>query len=481
MNRIYSTLALASALLALAACNDSDVLSMSDDASIMRQVENISCANGNSVSQAMLGRFLKAKGLAGKTKSVIPLAREGDTLAYCVALQKGWMLVSGDTRVSPMLMFADDGELNLLDTESPTTQNVLGLVDWLQDIRHKDIAVQDYTWSFFATPKEANSGKKSVVKRRSAYGQGMWIPVDTTYVTETEDIPHIIKSDWDQGYPYNNYTPFGVRKDGSLEHTPLGCVAIACGQIIAHYRTKDSKGIAIPISAHMPTPEDQSFSVYEYSESGWSELYSDQIINSVRNIFLTYLGMQLDTKFSLAGSSSTLSNALSVLREYKLSFNKRENYNVDVVMDNVQCKIPVCMFSEVYNDSSKTTSRHAYIIDGARIVEDNLVVNYVWDDSHVITDEEFNRCEKWMFDQGVYGDKEKQVKLSGNTQTYISMNWGYGARYNDAYYLVRAHNIGGKDFAGSYPDVDYVYEPYWRIGTLKKYARNVSAMIYNFN
>ncbi len=28
MNRIYSTLALASALLALAACNDSDVLSM---------------------------------------------------------------------------------------------------------------------------------------------------------------------------------------------------------------------------------------------------------------------------------------------------------------------------------------------------------------------------------------------------------------------------------------------------------------------
>lgn len=34
MNRIYSTLALASALLALTACNDADVLSMSDGASI---------------------------------------------------------------------------------------------------------------------------------------------------------------------------------------------------------------------------------------------------------------------------------------------------------------------------------------------------------------------------------------------------------------------------------------------------------------
>ena len=82
-----------------------------------------------------------------------------------------------------MLMFADNGELNMLDTESPTTQNVLGLLDWLQEIRHKDIATQDYTWGFFFFFLSQKSSKKLVVCRRSAYGQVLWLPIDTTDVT----------------------------------------------------------------------------------------------------------------------------------------------------------------------------------------------------------------------------------------------------------------------------------------------------------
>lgn len=481
MNRRYSTLALASALLALAACNDSDVLSMRDDALIMRQVENISCANGNSVSQAMLGRFLKAKGLAGKTKSVVPLVREGDTLAYSVALQKGWMLVSADARVSPMLMFADNGELNMLDTESPTTQNVLGLLDWLQEIRHKDIATQDYTWGFFATPKSQNSSKKSVVKRRSAYGQGMWIPVDTTYVTETEEIPHIIKSDWDQDFPYNTYTPYAKNSKGVWNQTPLGCAPVACGQIVAHYRTKNSKGIIIPMLARIPTYEDPTFEAYNFSESAWSEIYEDEIINDVRNIFLRYIGSQLGTRYALSGSATKLSNVKKVLNAYKLSVKESEKYDVDIIISDLKCHSPVYISSYIYNDSTgkEEDGGHSYIIDGGRIIDDRLVVNYVWDDEHVITEEEFNRCEQWMFDQGVYGDKEKQVNLSGNTQTYILMNWGYGAKYNNTFYLAKTYSIGGEDFAGSYPSVTTVYEPHWEIKNMGYTAIKVRKMLYD--
>ena len=481
MNRSYTTLALASALLALTACNDADLLSMSDDASIMRQVENISYANGNSVSQAMPGRFLKAKGLAGKTKSVIPLAREGDTLAYRVALQKGWMLVSADTRVSPMLMFADDGELNMLDTESPTTQNVLGLLDWLQEIRHKDIATQDYTWSFFATPKETNSGKKSVVKRRSAYGQGMWMPVDTTYVTETEDIPHIIKSDWDQNFPYNTYTPYAKNSKGVWKQTPLGCAPVACGQIVAHYRTKNSKGIAIPTYARIPTPENSAFEVENFSESAWNEIYADEIINDVRNIFLRYMGSQLGTKYALSGSATKSNNAKKVLNAYKLSVKETDKYDLDIIIGDLRNHAPVYISSYIYNDSTKKEedTGHAYIIDGGRIFDDRLVVNYVWDDGHVITEEEFNRCEQWRFDQGVYGDKEKQVNMSGNTRTYILINWGYGPSYNNTFYLAKTHNMGGEDFAGSYPSVTTVYEPQWRIGNTRYTAIKVRKMLYD--
>lgn len=445
--------------LLLTGCSETDVIGSPPDVANTQRTAAAS-AYDYGVTRQMLDRYLHVAHKSAKVKSVVPVCKDGDTLAYCVNLDDGWKLISGDQRMPPVLAFSDEGVLNLLDVENPAILSIQGLIDRVAAMRVSSETRRDPVWSLIDANRQSSAKSASKVQRRSAYGDGMWIATDSSYVSSNDEIPHIIKTHWDQNYPYNNYIVMRQAPSGSWWRSPTGCVPVACGQIIAHYRAGNNLGATLPSAVHMPTINDNWFSVTEFSTDGWSTIFSS---SNTQAMFLAYLGSILGTEYYWDKGSTAGGKESKAFGPYKLSFSKSQSYNFNTVMSNLRSSTPVYAAGEMVDKSGNDDGGHAFIIDGALTNEDKMVINYEWDESHRITEEEYNRCPAWMFTQSASGDTQMQIERDGIKYTYLRMNWGWGQSYNNTYYLAYSYHAEGSDFAGIYDAVERTYEPNWGV------------------
>ncbi len=165
------------------------------------------------------------------------------------------------------------------------------------------------------------------------------------------------------------------------------------------------------------------------------------------------------------------------IQTYKLSFSKTDSYNFSTVMTSLKSNTPVYAAGEMINNNG-SEGRHVFIIDGALTSEAKMVINYEWDESHRITEEEHNRCPAWMFMQSASGNTQMQIERDGIKYTYLRMNWGWGQSYNNTYYLAYSYNAGGSDFAGTYDEVENTYEPNWSVTFSKESSTSVKKIKY---
>lgn len=109
------------------------------------------------------------------------------------------------------------------------------------------------------------------------------------------------------------------------------------------------------------------------------------------------------------------------------------------------------------------------------------MIKYEWDETHEITDDDFNRYPQEVFEPDPKGGTEKYVEVLSDKNTYITMNWGWQTP-NTTWYIAHEYSASyeGSDFAGSFtrPGKDYTYSPYWTAagGTYN----SVAYMFYNF-
>ncbi len=474
MRVTFSLLNLIAAGLLLTGCNEADIFESPPDVASAQTSADASTINYG-VTRQMLSKFLNTAHKSARVRSIIPICEGGDTLAYCVNLDKGWKLISGDQRMPPVLAFSDEGVLNLLDVENPAIQSIQGLIDRVAAMRASGETHRDPVWALIDTNRQGLEKGASKAKRRSAYGDGMWIATDSAYVSNTDEIPHIIKTSWNQNSPYNNYTVMRQDSAGSWRHCPAGCIPVACGQIIAHYRASNNLGTTLPSAAHMPTINDNWFGVTGFSTDGWSSIFSS---SNTQAMFIAYLGSILGTRYSWNAGSTAEGKESKAFSPYKLSFSKSDNYDFTTVMSNLRSGSPVYVVGKMVDNNGASDGKHAFIIDGARTNEDKMVINYEWDESHRITEEEYNRYPSWMFMQSASGDTEMQIERDGIKYTYLRMNWGWGQSYNNTYYLAYSYHAGGSDFAGAYDAVECTYEPTWGVTLSKNNTTSVEKIRY---
>lgn len=408
------------------------------------------------VSLETLNRYLS---LTSKQGKVIPVVEKNDTLAYYVKHENGWSLISGDKSLSPILCSSVEGDLKTEDNIKNTLKDVISYVKVIRDKKDKEI---NKFWGFF----EKSTRQKSVLSKRGE-PKGMWVAVDTIYEFESEGEPHIIKTEWNQRMPWNEYTPF---VGGS--HAPVGCVPLAIGQVLYHYRHNNPAGYSIPTTIEMQHSSSRYDSIPYFSNlstSGWSNLVKKTSEGDTRQtaIFLSYLGHLANTRYNQSGSSTDGYGDLVLLSHFGLNYSYYQGYYFQTIINQLRLGKPVLLGSLIssYPDEN-VLGGHLFIVDSYIHQTVKVKIILEWDPEHIITNQDTMDYTQDYFDE----NEKKDFIYSVYEESYmLQMNWGANDfSYNNIAYTVAYANE---------PDALITYSPYWRVGA--NLASNVYSMIYN--
>ena len=186
------------------------------------------------------GVFVKAKEELGgdsfRISSVSPIyqGRRGRVLAYHVDLSPmGYLVVSGDDLLHPVICYSPDGELDLSDKKNNSFRTMF----------RKDMARSDDFVIF-------NEGKNQLNKNQNKWGKlldrfaELEIKLsDTSLAEEVIDfvtdqvVGPFLATVWNQNHHYNNFCPddplASAYYDGKM---PAGCIAVAAAQFMKFHQ-----------------------------------------------------------------------------------------------------------------------------------------------------------------------------------------------------------------------------------------------------
>ena len=448
-------------VLLLASCSDNDVvLDKNNDVSLQSIAYSTAKTSFSyHIDYSLLMKFINLR--EKKATNIIPLTYKNDTIAYYVQYVSGWEILSADKRMAPVIIKDESGALDSPNDDGQI-QNLIANIAKMKDNLPTKI---NGIWQLWET--------KSTNKRRVArgIGQGMWIPQDTTYYGQTTGIDKIITTKWGQNYPWNTFT-----KIINSENAPVGCGPVAAGQVIYHFRKTNPRDCEIPTSAKYAngsvTPEYSDF-----SSSCWPLLAREIAYVDYPNytaIFLGYLGKQMEVKYGLKESSVNAIKIGTALQDYKLAYNKRDNYDFHSIYSDLKCNQPVILCAE----TSDKNSAHAFIVNGYATETEKLKVAYQWDPEHRITEWEYANYDESMFMQDATGNEYKEEEIIISENVYFRMNWGYSGYEDNRLYNV-AYSTSVPIETGGRPDYIFeetVYSPYWICGKDGKTGKDI---IYN--
>ena len=463
--KIITKLALMGMILMIVSCSDNTVvedLSQSNTKLIIsRSSEIVPASVDYKVSPEMVCKYLSISRKGYVINKLTPVVRDADTLAYIVQYPAtlGWDLISGDSRIAPILASSDSGVVNVSDSESSDLKALQGMINMVQDMRYSTMTEENQVWVALES-KPIN--RIALVSSET----GMWIAIDTISDNTSESVNHIIATKWGQGSPWNEYTPLekDAKQDYALAHCYVGCPAVAMGQYLYHYRKNDHQNIAIPTRAVFKDSTEFESPVFAcFSVNGWNSLVetSAESNTSRTAIFLSYIGNQLETQYQLFSSGipgdSTEARFTRVLDYYKLEHNIKKTYSLSDVVTSLKAGNPILTFA-----STENSLGHSFIIDRYKRNVNRTYVTYFWDADYKITQEDIMYAEPWRFEESVSGSSSDkgdylEVDLYTDGGTMLSMNWGYDGRYDNVWYRASSFVLQGDDKV--YTEVQS--SPYW--------------------
>lgn len=146
-------------------------------------------------------------------------SRGGQTALYVVNVNNGFVVVSGDDRMVPVLGYSDQG--NFEESSCP-----IQLMELLKSYRE----------AFEAITANVPGPDEELAMMWDNMATDIWRDVQRgTPVVE----PLLTNNNWQQNNGYNYYCPADA--NGPAGHTYVGCVALAMGQVM-HYWQHPTKG-----------------------------------------------------------------------------------------------------------------------------------------------------------------------------------------------------------------------------------------------
>lgn len=485
-------------------------------------VEDVKCTDFgvNMETARFAAKFLSDK----EIKDIKPIVYHSkDTVLYIVNYEDGWTLLSADMRAKAVIASSETGIFDESDSNSGSALWINNLANQVLDLKHDTIPVsyselnnnEEYVFwhrmylGYLAETRDNSEDKsflrKTSMRRRPApqettgtkyYLCKKLVKIDNLSST-TQVIGNRLKTKWGQGNPYNVYVPKVYDNNkGEYVFAPVGCAAVAIGQILYYYHDKFGVPSSLKHGArYVGYNNDAIFQYKENVENSprWEQMarFADykqkptDSTNYVAELFAD-LGFNLSMEYAFDGSVSESSVYRYVINQYGLNCDKGD-FDASIVEQNIRNELPVIITShakkDVYDYHVIYSDGHSWIIDG--ISETTMIkqYSYLWviaklgedndrgrDGRNETTPPRSNHTElepfggAFMLD-GVYTSMsdlrrnyeyviEADLALSTGVvprdgeiietrkeiQKYFMMNWGVYGEHNNQKYSIKATN-----------------------------------------
>lgn len=361
-----------------------DILSPLTEKDVLNIVENYNPTNLKTSTikskLSIAGKYYQTFESSTKTKST---GNKSDSLIiYNVSVEteegRGFSLVSADKRVPGIITYIPKGEINdtlgiegfttMLDLSHNIVKANAAYYNYLVDSL-KESTIMKICNAENITKEQYNENVEYYVKK---YDDTKYIEKQTKFGDDTgtgylnlirASYPTKLTTAWGQGYPYNakvstlcpGIAPSSLSNTDYRGKAPAGCVAIAAGQIIAHYRKN---------YVHFLGNWEFEMNNYNYDAfMKYRKVPADdaEAVDAV-STFIYDLGEQVGMQYGCSASGAVSADAIDIMRiDYKLDIGYIENLWYP---DNFSC-LRNCLIYVKGRDWEKGGG-HAWIIDGAR-------------------------------------------------------------------------------------------------------------------
>lgn len=193
------------------------------------------------------------------------------------------------------------------------------------------------------------------------------------------NVQPLLKTTWGQNAPYNQYCPTKANSSGEQENCPVGCVALALGQIMKYYNYpetgKGSKSYQ-PFGAGNVISADFENTQYKwtlmkdsYVRFGSSKFYTDEEADAVATL-LFHAGVSVGTIYALSGSSAFAYGNIprDMVENFRyaedsIRYVTRSDYSKEewmrLIFNELTMGRPI-----FYAGNSPSFGGHAFVIDG---------------------------------------------------------------------------------------------------------------------
>jgi len=378
--------------------------------------------------------------------SLTPYVVGRDTLMYIFNYDEGWMVVSGDRRVTPVIAVSLEGALDM-NEKKEFVFYLQTIAEDIASIKKDDSFVdKDMVQLWDRISPTRYFGQKTSIQTK-AY-EPRWVVrtfMISDYSSWTTDVDHLIDTKWGQGYPWNQKLPRDSRTPQSFDPYELvydhercvtGCVSVAIAQVLFYlhhtfgFPTHLYQSIQCSYPSVFSPASDVGFSRGWYVDDSdyWDYMQSES--NPYGNcVYVGDLMLDIGNRFgmeyggpSAGGSGTVLYNHYSALSYYDITCSV-SNHSVSTVRANLLNGLPVIVTA----DNSDDTRSHAWIIDGI-ITEAHQyyyvrMVEYTYDwteEDETYTD--FSEIQRRYGFQ--VGQTVQYFQESGPSVYLYYMNWG---------------------------------------------------------
>lgn len=252
-------------------------------------------------------KFLKTTSLGQKTDIQLNLVSAANTkgeIDYYIFNVKGgngFVVISGDDRVKPILAYSTEGSYSTTDVADGFRFTLNNYREEIQYVREHNIA----------TTPDITAEWQSIEK--------------TGYIRQNRNqrtVDILLATTWNQNYPYNSQCP--EDEDGNNGHVYAGCVATAMGQVINYYN-HPTRGTG----SHSYTPGGWDYPSYPTQTANFGEtdyhfelmphdldsLSTDEEIFYVAQL-LHHLGISVEMMYGPDGSGAYSEYVPDALHQY---------------------------------------------------------------------------------------------------------------------------------------------------------------------
>ena len=379
--------------------------------------------------------------------SIEPYEYQGEICFYVVNFEKGWMVITADSRVQPILGESEDDNLYPKELKNP------GVRVWMEDcadiIYHvKLFGLKDYDKDSYALWQGI---KKQVERNESKYipeTEVAWVRYyhSTTTTQTNANVGHLLQTSWGQGTPWNCSLPIDpAAQNGDTTRFVTGCVPTAVSQILYYFHNKtgypnDLWHFIEPSISQVLTNGFYKLSLiksnYTTNSIRWANMpttsYGSGGFGYVSDLMLD-VGVRMDADYSAEATGVSL-NFSSDLIPCGITC-QRSLYDYSKIRANIVNYNPVIITAE------NNVNAHAWIIDGCfdrTITTIYYSTFYEYHEGYnypsgcdFLTEEEVTSIYPNVYDGMTVVDSSQY-----NTTQYLLMNYGWDGSYDSGHYSI---------------------------------------------